>query len=103
MCCVVSDTEWLDSELASVVRSAMADDSDVLLAIAPQSVNSDLKRDIAPQLAILKRQTRQALQQIISQHTQHAHTLKSLSRRTVTHLCIPCGCSVGVRGGQMSE
>ena len=73
---VVLDTEWLDSELASVVRSAMADDSDVLLAIAPQSVNSDLKRDIAPQLAILKRQTRQALQQIIGQSTAHiAHSL----------------------------
>ena len=65
--CVVSDTEWLDSELAGIVRSAMAADSEALLAIAPQSVNSDLKRDIAPQLAILKRQTRQALQQIISQ------------------------------------
>jgi len=73
-CCVVSDTEWLDSELSSVVRSAVMDDSDVLLAIAPQSINSDLKRDIAPQLAILKRQTRQALQQLISRTTHTAAT-----------------------------
>ena len=96
--CVDSDAEWLDSELAGIVRSAMAADSEALLAIAPQSVNSDLKRDIAPQLAILKRQTRQALQQIISQPPHSTRSLlcprPPLKGRCLTHNCVLSGCAM---------
>jgi hypothetical protein len=84
-CAVAADSEWLDGELSSLVSSALAADSaDVLLSIAPQSINSDLKRDIAPKLAILKRQTKQALQEMLSQ-TDSSHALIYATR-----CCLSC-------------
>ena len=71
-----ADSAWLDAELSSLVESAVAhDNADVLLSIAPKSLNWDLKRDLAPKLALLKKQTAKALQELRRQRTQHtAHT-----------------------------
>jgi coiled-coil domain-containing protein 12 len=71
-----ADSVWLDGELASLVESAVShDNADVLLSIAPKSLNWDLKRDLAPKLAALKKQTAKALQELARQHTTTpAHT-----------------------------
>ena len=68
-----ADSVWLDGELASLVESAVAhDNADVLLSIAPKSLNWDLKRDLAPKLATLKKQTAKALQELARPHYQRS-------------------------------
>ena len=76
-----ADSAWLDAELTSLVESAVAhDNTDVLLSIAPKSLNWDLKRDLAPKLALLKKRTAKALQELRGQRSgqyplapHHAH------------------------------
>ena len=91
-----ADSAWLDAELSSLVESAVAhDNADVLLSIAPQSINWDLKRDLAPKLALLKKQTAKALQEL-RRHSNLAHTHTHTHRAGLS--CLSCPLSLTILG-----